>query len=265
MIQLEFANHIVSIVKQDPQILGIAAAGSWIGNNMDEFSDIDLIVVSNRKISHKEEMFTFAEKFGHLLSYFTGEHVGESRLLICLYADPFLHVDFKFLNADEFGLMIEKPAILFDRTGILKEIQESAEPKWPFEGYQWIEDRFWVWIHYLIQKLARGEYFEVLDGMAFLRRVVLAPMVRIRNGLLPKGIRRIEMDINADELDLLKLTLSEYDAASLFTAINNAASFYTSLRTELYEESVLLRKEAEEMVMDYVSVIGHQFIQDSGR
>src|SRR3982751_118526 len=131
MIQQEFASHIVSIVKDDPHILGIAAAGSWIGNNLDEFSDVDFVVVNDVKMSGKEKMFSFAEQFGALLSSFTGEHVGEERLLICLYSDPFLHVDFKFLTADEFGLMIEKPAILFDRTGMLKEILESAQPKWP--------------------------------------------------------------------------------------------------------------------------------------
>ena len=266
MVQQEFARHIVSLIEKDAEVLGLAAAGSWIGNNLDEFSDLDLVVVTGEVISDdRNKMISFTKRFGQLLSAFTGEHVGESRLLICLYADPFLHVDFKFLTPDEFPVMIEKPVILFDRIGLLEKILESAEPQWPFRGYQWIEDRFWVWIHYLIQKLARGEHFEVLDGLSYLRSVALAPLIRILNGQLPKGVRKIEMEISPVDLDGLKLTLSEYDAPSLFTAINNCASLYTKLRKELYDTSVVLRKEAEDRVLHYVSRIGSRFTEDGGR
>ena len=32
---------------------------------------------------------------------FTGEHVGESRVLICLYGPPLLHVDLKFVSLSD--------------------------------------------------------------------------------------------------------------------------------------------------------------------
>lgn len=266
MVQQLFARHVVSLIQNDPEVLGIAAAGSWIGNNLDEFSDLDLVVVTKEKISDdKNRMISFAQRFGHLLSSFTGEHVSEPRLLICLYADPFLHVDFKFLTANEFNVMIEKPMILFDRNGLLEKILESASPQWPFRGYQWMEDRFWVWIHYMVQKLERGEYFEVHDGLATLRNLVLAPLIRIRNRQLPKGVRKIEMEVIPADLDNLKLTLSEYDAAPLLAAISNSASLYTSLRRELYDSTVELRKEAEERVMNYVNGVSSRFIDDGGR
>ena len=38
-----------------------------------------------------------AERFGDLLAAFTGEHVGEPRLLICLYGPELLHGDLKFV------------------------------------------------------------------------------------------------------------------------------------------------------------------------
>ena len=39
-----------------------------------------------------------AGTLGHLLHAFTGEHVGEPRLLICLYGPELLHVDLKFMD-----------------------------------------------------------------------------------------------------------------------------------------------------------------------
>ena len=39
-----------------------------------------------------------AESLHLLLAAFTGEHVGEPRLLICLYRSPLLHVDLKYVS-----------------------------------------------------------------------------------------------------------------------------------------------------------------------
>src|SRR5687767_11602554 len=98
MIQQTFASNIVSIIKNDPFIIGLAAAGSWITNELDEYSDLDLVLITKSKISDdKEKMIGYARRFGNLISAFTGEHVGEPRVLICLYDEPLLHVDIKFL------------------------------------------------------------------------------------------------------------------------------------------------------------------------
>ena len=43
------------------------------------------------------ERRTIAESCGGLLAAFTGEHVGEPRLLICLYGPPLAHVNLKFV------------------------------------------------------------------------------------------------------------------------------------------------------------------------
>lgn len=66
---------------------------------MDEFSDLDLVLVPKEKVSNdKPEMPDYAKRFGPFLSGFTGEHVGEPRVLICLYGEPLLHVDVKFVT-----------------------------------------------------------------------------------------------------------------------------------------------------------------------
>ena len=85
MVHQKFVEHVIEVTKKDNKIHGLALGGSWITNEIDEFSDIDMILVTKEKISSENnKMIKYAEKFGNLLSYFTGEHVGERRLLICM-------------------------------------------------------------------------------------------------------------------------------------------------------------------------------------
>ncbi len=60
-------------------------------------------------------MMAYAKRLGHFLSGFTGEHVGEPRVLICLYDNPLLHVDIKFLTLEELHPRVETPVVLLDK------------------------------------------------------------------------------------------------------------------------------------------------------
>ncbi|RZL59247.1 MAG: nucleotidyltransferase domain-containing protein, partial [Pedobacter sp.] len=122
-IQVQFANKVAEILKRDASVIGLAVAGSWLTNEIDEFSDLDLIVVTKEKITDdKAKMLVYANSFGNLLNGFTGEHVGEPRVLICLYDEPLLHVDIKFVTLDEFKVRVENPSILLDTNEQLKDV-----------------------------------------------------------------------------------------------------------------------------------------------
>ena len=51
MIQLEFANKAKSILEKEENVIGFAAGGSWITNELDNFSDLDLVIVTKNKIT----------------------------------------------------------------------------------------------------------------------------------------------------------------------------------------------------------------------
>ena len=164
MMQKEFADKVVEIVKKDAAVTGLAVAGSWITDELDEYSDLDLILITKKKIAgDKEMMLDYAKKFGDFISGFTGEHVGEPRVLNCLYDNPLLHVDIKFLTLPEFYDRIENPVVLFERDSQLTDVIKSTKAEWPSVDFQWVEDRFWTWVHYIAGKAARGEYFVWLD------------------------------------------------------------------------------------------------------
>ncbi len=256
MMQKEFADKVVEIVKTNAAVTGLAAAGSYITNELDEFSDLDLILITKEKISDdKEMMMVYARNFGDLISGFTGEHVGEPRVLICLYDNPLLHVDIKFLTLPEFYDRIENPVILFEREKQLTAVINSTKAEWPGLDYQWIEDRFWTWVHYACLKIGRGELLEAFDFLSFLRMTVLSPLLQVKNKKQPRGLRRVETQLSLSDLENLKITIAQYNQASVIKALENTVSVYRSLRRKLFTDKIQLQVKAEKRSMEYLKKI----------
>ena len=256
MVLEKFASNAVAILEDDAEISGLAAAGSWITNELDEFSVLDLIVVTKHKITdNKANMLAYAAKFGNLLNGFIGEHVGEPRVLICLYDDPLLHVDLKFVTLEEFKIRIETPIILLDKELQLQNAIIDSQAVFPYPDYQWIEDRFWIWIHYALLKIGRGEYFEALDFFGFLRMVVLGPLLHIKNKNLPRGLRKVETQLEHKDLQDLKNTVGKLDRESLISVIENVISLYLDLRTAIYPTAIIQQSNTEKAVVTYLAHI----------
>jgi len=255
-IQEQFARQAAAILQQDDNCTGLAVGGSWLSKELDDYSDLDLVLITRQPVAgDRDRMLEYAARLGKFISGFTGEHVGEPRLLICLYDDPLLHVDIKFLTLPEFSERVEDPFILFDRDGQLQQLIADTKANYPQPDYQWIEDRFWTWIHYTALKIGRGELMEAYDFFGFLRMVVLGPLLAVKNKQQSRGVRKVEMLLPADDLVKLKQTIPSYDKVSILAALDNSVSLYRSLRKDLFPSTIKLLKEAEEKVMDYVAGI----------
>lgn len=256
MVQQKFAEKAKLILENDEQVLGLLVGGSWLTNEIDEYSDLDLIVVTQTKISDdRAKMLNYAKKIGNFISGFTGEHVGEPRLLICLYDNPLLHVDIKFITLNELNPRVETPFILFDKQHKIKSELDKSEAKWPVTDFQWIEDRFWTWIHYTLLKIGRGEYLEALDFFSYLRMVVLGPLLQIKNNAQPRAVRKVEFELNAEDLESLKETIPSYNRDSLLKALQNCIELYLALRMNLFDKHIKLQVEAEKKVMEFYKKI----------
>ncbi|MEI1277929.1 aminoglycoside 6-adenylyltransferase [Leptospira venezuelensis] len=251
-----FINKVREFASNREAIEGIAVAGSFMSKELDEYSDIDFVIVLKDGIQYqKKEMIGFANNFGTLLAAFTGEHVGERRLLICLYEDPFLHVDFKFIQLSELNDRIENPVFIYQNNQQIPLILDSTKAQWPNPDFQWIEDRFWVWIHYAGTKLGRGEYFETIDFLSFVRSTVLGPLLHLKNKSLPRGVRKLEFIIDPIDLEKLRSTIPSYDFKSIKESILNAVNLYQELRLALYNSEIKNLSKAENYALDYLNNI----------
>ncbi|TCL76372.1 hypothetical protein EDC14_1002131 [Hydrogenispora ethanolica] len=250
----EFVNRAIDRFQRDPRIMGIAAGGSWITQSMDEFSDIDLViaVAPEYEAEVSRERLTMAEQLGKVLAAFTGEHVGEPRLLICLYGPPLLHVDLKFVGLQDLAHRVEDPVILWQRDEALATALAGGEPRYPQPDRQWIEDRFWVWVHYITVKIGRGELFEAIEMLSYLRQTVLGPLALLGRGKLPRGVRYLERDAPAEAAQLQR-TIAAHNPLDCALALQEAIALYRQLRE--HTPGLVLRREAEEQVRLYLDSI----------
>jgi len=251
-----FINNTIAVLQESEEMIGLAVAGSRITNETDAFSDLDLVLVSTNKIADDpNQMKAVANQFGTVLSAFTGEHVGEPRVLICLYGNPLLHVDIKFLTPDEFYDRVENPVVVWERDNQLTTIIENTASAWPYPDYQWIEDRFWVWIHYATLKIGRGELFEAFDFLGFLRMVVLGPLLHIKNGNQPRGVRKVETKLATEDFEALAETAAKLNKTDLATALWKTIELYENLRAQLFDSTIEQKTEAAKAVKAYLKEI----------
>ena len=247
---------VLPVLRKDDRILAVAAGGSFITREMDEFSDLDLIIAVTPEsfpevMKEREEI---ASKAGKLLAAFTGEHVGEPRLLICLYGPPLLHVDLKFVALPDAGMRVEDPVILWERSYCLTRVLQNSKPNYPMPDLQWIEDRFWVWIHYVAGKIGRGELMEAYDNLSFLRINVLGPMAMMAGGAHPCGVRKIEIHAREYLPDFL-YTLADYQPLSCARALRAAVNLYRKLRNKVGDKTLVRQTKVEKLVILYLDEI----------
>lgn len=240
-------------IQQDPRVAGVAVAGSLAGGRPDIYSDVDLVVVVDDEAfdAVMSERLALIGSWTALVAGFTGEHVGEPRLIITLVGPPLLHVDFKFVRVSDFAERIEDPEILWDRDGVLAGVlAEHPLVERPLE-LQWIEDRFWVWVHYGATKLGRGELFDVIGVLGELRGMILGPLAALRVGAPPRGVRRLEL-IAPDEARELERTLCGYDRQDAGRALLACADLY---RRWLDDSGVTVerRRQAEKLAVEYLN------------
>ncbi|KAM9980696.1 hypothetical protein ACTFIY_003012 [Dictyostelium cf. discoideum] len=248
-----FIKEIIELLKNDSRFECLLGAGSMINDEMDEHSDLDLMLVVKKEefseiMSKRKE---FAIKLNGYLSGFTGEHVGEPRLLICLYErdnennqnDLLLHVDLKFITLDSMiKELIEMPVVLWENSSnslSIKDLIKNSNVKWPNKEPQWFEDRIWIWIHYCLTKIQRGEFFEAIGMLSWIRDQVLGPMSNRRIGLNQRGVRKLEL-ISEPISTLLKTTIpSNIDKSSLYESCNNCITIYLNLRDDYPPNNII--------------------------
>ena len=222
---------LVERLSRDPRVVGILAGGSYLFDAVDRYSDLDLVLVVEERdyAALMLERVQLAASLGQLLESFTGEHVGEPRLLICLYEEPLLHVDLKFVVLADLAERVEEPAVLWERDERVKRALAAGVAQYPEPDAAWLERRFWVWVHYTATKIGRGELFEALHLLDYLRCTVLGPLGLLRAGVRPSGVRRVEL-ADAELARRLEATIAKYDAVDCLRALQACVGVYRWLR-----------------------------------
>ena len=251
-----FLDNALPVLRRHPALVGVAAGGSFATGRMDEFSDLDLVLVAHPSAwpGILDQRRALAASLGPLLAGFTGEHVGEPRLLICLYGPPLVHVDLKFVMPADLTVRVEDPVLLWDRDGTVAAALADGHAAYPPPDLQWIEDRFWVWVHYAATKIGRGELLEACDFLAFLRTQVLGPLALHQAGARPTGVRRLEEQA-VHHVEALRRTIATPDRGDCLRAFQAAIRLYRALRDTLAPAGLERRTAAEQAAIAYLEAV----------
>ena len=224
--------QLVQRLSADPRFVGVAIGGSFVSDSMDAFSDLDLVIAVEPEHlgTVLAERQRTAAGLGTLLAAFTGEHVGEPRMLICLFADPLLHVDLKFVALPDAAERIEDPAILWEREGRLTAALAARPPVYPLPDRQWIEDRFWISGALCrrqdrARRAVRGHRLPRVPAPARARSARGAERAGLRPGGCA-GFKATAPDLGGE----LRATLAGHDAADCLRALAGLRRPLPSLR-----------------------------------
>ena len=249
----DIAGSAMTAVASDPRLLGLMVGGSIATGTGDAWSDLDLVIVSTDE-THAAvlaEARAFADRLGPVLVAFTGEHVGEPRLLITLYGPPPKHVDLKFIGLGDLDHRVEDGLVLWQRDDAVDAAMLRADAVWPAPDPQWIEDRFWVWVHYVTVKIARGELLEAVDAMTMIRSSALAPLASAGRTEKPAGVRRLET-LAPEHVDALRATVPGPGRDDCVRALFATIDLYRRLRTG---PPARHNTAAEAAVLDYLRAV----------
>ncbi|MFI5696103.1 hypothetical protein ACIA58_29890 [Kribbella sp. NPDC051586] len=246
------AERVVAEAAADARMLAVVVGGSVASGTSDEYSDLDLVLVCTPEGQPEclAEAKKFAGRVGPLLSSFTGEHVGEPRLLIALLGPPLVHVDLKFVTPDGYRSRVENGLVLWQRDDTVDGVLAESAPSWPQPDAQLIEDRVWVWVHYTAVKIARGELFEAIEALGMIRAAAIAPLAGIGRTTRPAGVRRLET-IAPELLPALRETVATADREDCLRALKASVEVYRTVR-ERSGVQVVRRTAAEEAAVAFL-------------
>jgi predicted nucleotidyltransferase len=228
--QHDFLKRIEEVTRRDPRLTGLLIGGSYASGKADNYSDLDCILIAdqNSYATVLADRKSIAESVAPLLHCFGGEFFGEPRLLVCLYREPLMHVDYKIMTVDMLQHRVEDPLIVWERDPAVRSVLQNSKSEWPEQSSEWFEDRFWIWVHYAATKIARGELFEALDMFALLRKRIFGPLLSEKAGKPQYEVRHIER-LGPDVVKILTDLNPPHDRNKCLGALEIAIDHYLNL------------------------------------
>ena len=209
----------------------MAIAGSFVDGTPDEYSDLDLRVVVRdgaleRVFARRAEV---ASNSGPLIAAFTGEHVGEPQLLITLYED-LVHVDFLFVALAEaaernLGRQVQ---VLWERTPEVSAALSHPYVADPIADLNYVEARIWTWTWYIQSKILRGELWEAVSALNFVRDVALFRLLALEHGVRFRGARHVQ-ELLGEHAATFAQTQAVVEQSALLKALRATVRLYLEL------------------------------------
>ena len=219
----------------DPDVIGMAVTGSFATGEADELSDVDLRLYARPDAVEGvvARVPDLAASCGDVVARFGADHLGIPGLTIVLY-DDLVHVDFDVVAADRATEHNEGlPAvILWEREPISARLPGTFEPDVATQ-VRWMEARIWTWSWYIQSKILRGELYEALDGLQYVRDRVLFRLLAFHGDRRPAGGRRAESFVGEHADAFARTVPTARDPETVLGALRAEVDLYRRLADPL--------------------------------
>jgi len=157
-------------------------------------------------------------------------------MLIVLYED-LVHADFEPIQISEIGsrnaglathLLWERDHGLSTAVGAKYEEDQSAE-------LAWLEDRIWTWGWYVQTKVLRGELYEAIGGLQYIRDRVLFRLLAMLREERPSSARRAESRVGP-WTEKFAATVPRLTQESTMNALKSSIHLYVELTDLLHKK-----------------------------
>src|SRR5512132_1036488 len=234
-----------------PEVVGLVVTGAFATGIADERSDVDLRVYVRPDAVEGvvARIPDLAAAAGRVVALFVAEHLGIPTLTIVLY-DDLVQVDFDVIVADRAAEHNDGlPAVvLWEREPISDALPGTYAPE-VAAGVRWLEARIWTWSSYIQSKVLRGELYEAMDGLQYVRDRVLFRLLAFNGERRPAGGRRAEAVVG-DHGDAFARTVPKsLDPASVLAALREEIDLYRRLADPLLERHGVDTAEARTVVL----------------
>jgi predicted nucleotidyltransferase len=235
----------------DADILAMVVTGSFATGDADELSDVDLRVYVRPGAVEGvvARVPDLAAAGGRVVALFVAEHLGIPTLTIVLY-DDLVHVDFDVVAADRAAEHNDGlPAVvLWEREPISDALPGTYAPE-VAAGLRWLEARIWTWSWYIQSKVLRGELYEALDGLQYVRDQVLFRLLAFHGDRRPAGGRRAEAAVGEHRDPFARTVPTSLDPTSFLAALREEIDLYRRLADPLLERHGIQTAEARTVVL----------------
>jgi predicted nucleotidyltransferase len=227
-----------------PGVMGLVVSGSLATGSADAYSDLDLKIVTRDELHDEavKHLDGLVDACGVKVACFTAEHVGHPGMLIVLY-DDLIHIDFYPVRLGELSSKNEGIAswVVWAQDDVIAAALCGPADEAGVD-LTWIEARVWTWVWYTHSKILRGELYEALDALQYLRGNVLFALLAETSGLRPCGSRRAERHVG--ELGpLFARTVPPLERDPVMDALRATVELYLKLADPLLEQRGVERDE----------------------
>ena len=252
----EILERLVKELEADPTIAAVVYAGSTSQGFKDEYSDIDIIVVSrpedyddvvHRWVAKAESMFPVIARFR------ASEH--ERKVIYCFLLEGFLELDILFESLATLSPR-RRWKVAFDRTGTVSNTLASkpkdAEPLPLAAYYKVCVESIWYHVTQIVAALNRRYFWKALYELDQVRFRTLG-LYGLMAGLNTEDYTEVDLLPSAILKDLEKTLVPHADRSAVYEALEAALdSFFRAAKEAAAKTGMEPPDKMESLLRSYL-------------